>query len=357
MASAVLLMLSGIILMIIALVNVELPGDALWNVCDTGVGIRTCYDDGRAVDIRNKCMRSVKASAFGCTCPGTETVDHSLCDCAGTEFARVKHYWSVVMILIGVLGFLICAITAAFACVSTTKPHGGFGSVYWFSGFGGFFTLFFAAIGCFFVIAAVLIVGNGTNIAALSDGCEAALSNGVNSSPQERCAVTSGCELIAFVKDRTELLGFGLGIPFLIASICMCIGCWSCCCCKSHFIDEGVPVPMYAPQQYAAKFMTPAPVAMVAQQPMAYVPFRQPEAYRMPVQGQLQPAEYVYEQPMPTMDHHHYPMHQHYGGSIDDQPMMPMEDQYYTGYPQILSGVGAGSYPAPGSAPRMYPAY
>lgn len=126
--------------MIIALVNVNLPGDALWSVCNSaGVGLATCYGGGTAppavgtctchnpdpngynyvpdernippmncwilnvdmmekpfcpsttasvpvvvqpvttlaaANIRNKCIRTVKANAFGCTCP--VNADHSL---------------------------------------------------------------------------------------------------------------------------------------------------------------------------------------------------------------------------------------------------------------------------------------
>jgi len=269
------------------------------------------------------------------------------------------------MILVGVFGCAIAISVAVLAVLATMKPQGGCCSVYFYSCFAGSFTLVFMGLGIVFLFVGILIHSgvNDPNMAVVND-CQATLLKDISLGDTIGvCAVDTTCTAVNSLKGDLEVVGFGLGIPFLVGSMCMYIGCWACCCCKSHFIDAPgalaqehmahaqhhvVPAGVYASpvppktQQYAGldhQFSIPN---------MPPVSF-----YHEPAPMQAVPSEYGYNTVQAPYEQHMQPqayepqgygMETGYGGygGYEMDPGYPQDH----GYPQMAAGYPQFS-PAP----------
>jgi len=140
------------------------------------------------------------------------------------------------MIIVGAAGCFLVFVVAAAAVTATFTKSG----VYIWSSCSGCLTLVFGAVGAVFIFMALLFtIDLGFSDADVLRDCKAHLMN--STSPVDatmECGMDAYCDVVNFFKNKAQVIGFGLGIPFFVSGGMMYIGCWACCCCKSHFVDE-----------------------------------------------------------------------------------------------------------------------
>jgi hypothetical protein len=217
-----------------------------------------------------------------CACP-TDTSKWEECDCssAGNPMAQVMEIWPIFMISIGIFGLVFCLIVAILAILATRQPS----AVCCYSACSGFLVLIFLAVGVvFFMIGLSAAAPSSLTTRAdpsltwvgNEEECPSGLATWMGAGTDDQammCLVDALCQALTVTLARLTLLGFGIGVPYLVAGGAMLLACYACCCCK--FDEPGAPATAAAPGNegdFPAAQLKPPPHGDAAPAPPAAEP-------------------------------------------------------------------------------------
>ena len=191
-----------------------------------------------------------------CACPEDNSKWRE-CDCSKSSknpeesndnaVAMLIRLWPRVMFGAGISGLVFCLIVAILAIMTTRKPW----AVCYYSACSGLLALIFLAVGAVFIIIG-LSSAAPNNVTTQVDSslswvgneneCLIGMASVMGSDITDEatmCLMDALCQVLTIILKRLTLLGLGIGIPYFVAGAAMFIACYTCCCCKSAFEEQG----------------------------------------------------------------------------------------------------------------------
>ena len=161
------------------------------------------------------------------------------CDCSNSPLGLAIQWWQVSMITLAAAGCALAFLVAVLA-LGALSSRSGICSVYAYSTCSALMTFAYGTIGAAFILIGLLVTFEFKyeSFALINDCRGLHISNSDATDPTAACTADAVCDVVAYLKLRMQMLGFGLGVPFFLCGFMMFISCWFCCCCKSAFIVD-----------------------------------------------------------------------------------------------------------------------
>ena len=240
--SSVLLVASGVVTLVLALMHMNSISDALDRTCSgtelslachlvtnaTGVncGDATIKAANSALkcNAKNQCLRQLKLK-LGCSCATDSASD---CNCAvvsntgistTTTIGQIIEYWRMEMIVVGSVACGVGLFIAIAGFMASCAPEAGGGCcLYSYSFFSFLATWCYLLAGCAFVILGMIAdainrsQSKGVSVtgvpAVFGPTCKAELAK---SFPGDTCSATRLCEAVEILSEKMHHLGLGVG--------------------------------------------------------------------------------------------------------------------------------------------------